>query len=204
MNQTVKSVYCAIICEILISPALNSLLSTECQVLICLIMQENHSNNVNDSNFPFPNWIIFGGGVMPLAVQRNWLLKIPLASPRCSVQFVWSCCSLEIFELCSDPLQKFCWEHFCWSRRKTNPDPCYFNKIGGDCVHMSRVRPPLCRWQLNNEPGAALGFGKHNLMVSLADASKNMSVWKFGHQILAASFIFYSFEFFMYFSFSPF
>ena len=48
--------------EILISPGLNSLLSTECQGLICLIMQENHSNNVNDGNFPFSNWIIFGGG----------------------------------------------------------------------------------------------------------------------------------------------
>ena len=62
MNQTVKSVYCAIICEILISPVLNSLLSTECQGLICLIMQENHTNIVNDGNFPFSNWIIFGGG----------------------------------------------------------------------------------------------------------------------------------------------
>ena len=61
-NQTVKSVYCAIIWEILTSPVLNSLLSTECQGLICLIMQENHSNNVNDGNFPFSNWIIFGGG----------------------------------------------------------------------------------------------------------------------------------------------
>lgn len=133
---------------------------------------------------------------MLLAVQRNWLLKIPLSSPRCSVQFVWSCCSLGIFELCSDPLQKFCWEHFCWSRRKTNPDPCYFNKMSGDCVHTSGWhvpgRPLLCRWHPNNHPWAALGFGKHNLMVSLADASTNMSVWKFGHHIFAAPLFFYS------------
>ena len=139
---------------------------------------------------------------MLLAVQRNWLLKIPLSSPRCSVQFVWSCCSLEIFELCSDPLQKFCWEHFCWSRRKTNPDPCYFNKMSGDCVHTSGWhvpgRPLLCRWHPNNHSWAALGFGKHNLMVSLADASTNISVWKFGHTIFSRSILLLlSFEFFI-------
>ena len=53
-----------------------------------------------------------------------------LDQSEASIQVTWSLSTnqRQVFELCSDPLQNYWWEHFCWSRRKTNPDPCYFNK----------------------------------------------------------------------------